>query len=160
MEPDVVLEGFDPVDLVDWHERGVLTGPNRESLKLPRRIRDGIEHRHQLLCGVLVRRASQPFHGPLERELKAFFGYRFEEIVDRCDFECPDRILVVRSHEDDRRHALYSNGMDHGKAIGPRHLHVKKYEIRSLLTNESGRLSSVSRFRNRLDLGLTGEQQL
>jgi hypothetical protein len=58
VEPDVVLEGFDPIYLVDWHEKGVLAGPNRESLKLPRRIRDGIEHRHQLFCGILVRCAS------------------------------------------------------------------------------------------------------
>ena len=50
--------------------------------------------------------------------------------------------------------------MDYRKAIGPRHLYVKKYEMRSLLTNKSNRLSSVSRFRNRLDLGLTAEQQL
>jgi len=160
VEPDVVLEGFDPVHVVDWHERSLLAGPNRESLKLPRRIRDGTEHRHQLLRGVLVRGASQPVDGPLERERKALFGYRFEEIVDRCDFECPNRILVVRGHEDDWRHALYSNGIDHRKAIGTWHLHVKKYEIRPLLANESDRLSSVSRFRNRLDLRLTAEQQL
>ena len=160
MEPDVVLEGFDPIHLVDWHEKGVLAGSNRESLRLPRRIRDGIEHRHQLFCGILVRRVSEPANGPLERELKAFLGYRFEKIVDRCDFERPDRILVVRGHKDNRRHALCSNGMDYRKAIGPRHLHIKKYEIRSLLTNKSDRLSSVSRFQDRLDLGLTAEQQL
>jgi hypothetical protein len=92
--------------------------------------------------------------------LKALLGYRFEEIIDRCDFERPERILVVRGHEDNRRHALCSNGMDHRKAIGPRHLHVKKYEIRFPLTNKSDRLSSVSRFRDGLDMGLTAEQQL
>jgi len=50
--------------------------------------------------------------------------------------------------------------MDRRKAIGPRHLHVKKYEIRSLPANNCDRLSSVSRFQNRLDLGVSAEQQL
>jgi hypothetical protein len=50
--------------------------------------------------------------------------------------------------------------MNHREAIGPRHLHVEKYEIWSLLTNKSDGLSSVSRFRDRLDLGLTAEQPL
>ena len=135
-------------------------GSNRESFKLPGWIRDGIEHRHQLLCGILVRRAPYPANGPLERERKASLGYRFEEIINRCDFKRPERILVVRGHEDDRRHALCSNGMDNREAIGPRHLHVKEHEIRFLLTNKSNRLASVSRLRNRLDLGLTAEQQL
>jgi hypothetical protein len=50
--------------------------------------------------------------------------------------------------------------MDHRKSIDARHLDVKKHEIGFLLANESGRLSSVSRFGDRSDLGLTAEQQL
>jgi hypothetical protein len=48
--------------------------------------------------------------------------------------------------------------MDHGKAIGPRHLHVKKHEIGFLLTDKRYRLPAVSRFRDRFDLGLAAEQ--
>jgi hypothetical protein len=101
-----------------------------------------------LICGIRVRRVAQPANGPLEGEVKAFLGYRFEEIIDGCDFERAESILVVRGNEDDRRHALCSNGMDHREAVGPRHLYVKKYEIRFLITNKSDRLSSVSRFRD------------
>lgn len=91
MEADIILEGFDPLHVVDWHENGALAGSNCESFKLPRGIRDGIEHRQDLLCSILLRRASQPADGPPERKRKAFLGYRREEIVDRCDFERPDR---------------------------------------------------------------------
>ena len=96
----------------------------------------------------------------LERERKAILRDRLEQIVDRGDLERPDRILVVRGHEDHRWHPLCSNGLDDRKAVGSRHLHVEEHQVRLLLANEGDRLSSVSRFRDGFDLRLTAEQPL
>src|SRR6185312_8240554 len=71
-----------------------------------------------------------------------------------------DRVLVVRGHEDHRRHALCSNGVDDGKAVGAWHLHVEKHQIRFLLANEGDGLSPISGIRNGTNLRLAAEQQL
>lgn len=148
VDTDIVLEGFDPIDLINGHEGSVLAGSNGESFKLPRWIRDGVKHGQHLFCSVLVRSVLQPAQGTLERERKAVLGYRFEEIIDCCDFKCPDRILVMRGHKDNRRHALRPYGMDDRKAIDARHLNIEEYEVRILFANESNGFPSIARLRN------------
>ena len=91
---------------------------------------------------------------------KALLGDRLEQIVERGDLERADRILVVRGHEDHRRHALRSDRVDDREAVHPRHLHVEQHQVRRLLANDGDRLASVARFRYGLDAGLTAEQQL
>src|SRR5262252_891940 len=81
-------------------------------------------------------------------------------MVQSGDLECPDRILVVRGHEDHRRHALRPDGLNDGKAVGSGHLHVEKHQIRLLLANQDDRFSSVSCFADETDLRLAAEQQL
>ena len=83
--------------------------------------------------------------GSLKRERKALLGYWFEEIIDRCDFERPDRILVVRGHEDDWGHALRSNGVNDRKSVSARHLDIEEDEVQLSFTNESNGLTSVAR---------------
>jgi hypothetical protein len=70
----------------------------------------------------------------------------FEQIIDRCDLERPNRILVVGGHENHRWHELCSNGMDDRKAVGSRHLHIEEHQVRLLLANQGDCLSSVSCF--------------
>jgi hypothetical protein len=154
-KPDVVLERFDPIHLVDWQKQGALAGSNRESLDLPRRIRYGIEHCQHLFRGILVRHGLQPADGAIERECKALFRHWFQEIVDRGDFKGPDGVLVVRGHEDERRHALCSDGVDDRKAISSWHLHVQEHKVRFFLANEGDCLPPVSRFGDRFHLRLT-----
>jgi len=109
-------------------------------------MRDGIEHRQHLLGGILMRCATQPPERSPECELKTFLGYRLQEIIDCRDFERSDRILVVRGHEDDRGHAVRSNGVDDGESVGARHLHIEEHKVEFLLPNESNGFASVACF--------------
>src|SRR6478672_7099460 len=98
--------------------------------------------------------------GPLERDGESLLRDGLEQIVERGDLECSDGVLVVSGHEDHRRHALCSNGVDDREAVGSRHLHVEKHQVRSLLPNQDDRFSPVSGFRNGSHLRLAAEQQL
>ena len=56
VQPDVVLEGFDPVHILHGHEERPLAGSHREARELPRRVRDRVEHREDLARRLVVRR--------------------------------------------------------------------------------------------------------
>jgi hypothetical protein len=36
-----------------------------------------------------------------------------QQVVERADLERPQRVLVVRRHEDDERHPVGADGFDH-----------------------------------------------
>jgi hypothetical protein len=54
VQANLVLEGFDPIHLIDQHENRALARSDREPLELPERLRNCVEHRQHLSRGVLV----------------------------------------------------------------------------------------------------------
>jgi hypothetical protein len=61
-------------------------------------------------------------------------------------------MLVVRGHEDHRRHSIRANGAHDAKAIQFRHLHVEQHEIRAKLADALDGRASVAAFLHDLDI--------
>ena len=70
---------------------------------------------------------------PVECGLKPFVAEGLQQVVGGVCLERPNRVLIVRRHEDDLRQArcprVSREQIDHGKAVEFRHLHVEKHDV-------------------------------
>jgi hypothetical protein len=70
----------------------------------------------------------------------------------------PHGMLVERGHEHDRRHAVSSDRLDHGKAIDLGHLHIEEDEIGRERANGGDRRRPIPALSDDLDARLVPEQ--
>ncbi len=66
------------------------------------------------------------------RLAQALVGEGLEQVVDGGDLERVERELVVGRHEDDGRHRVRADLLQHLEAVHARHLHVEEDEVRPL----------------------------
>ena len=89
--------------------------------------------------------AADPGFHSLQRLLKPFPVEGLQQVIDGADLEGPQRILVISGHENSARHALGTNGFEDSKAVQPRHLDIKKKEMRLVaLYRRHGRASPLA----------------
>src|SRR5437588_12966741 len=84
---------------------------------------------------------------PPERFAEALFADGFEQIVESVHLKGPQRKLVMRRDENHPRQRNFCRvqRLNDSKAVQPRHLHVKKNQIRPMVFDRrDGRLAPVS----------------
>ena len=57
---------------------------------------------------------------------------RLQQVIERAHLEGPQRVLIVRGDEDDHRHLLRPDRLQHLEPVGARHLDVQEDEIRRI----------------------------
>ncbi len=79
-------------------------------------------------------RAIDRFGQPLRAE-------RLQQIVDRVDFECLQRVLIVRGDED--HGDVAADEIEHLEAVELRHLDVEEQQIRLQFGDDLDRLEAI-----------------
>ena len=82
------------------------------------------------------RRSRSPPFDALQLLLRAGEGLaealaveRLEQVVDRVHVERAQRVAVVGGDEDDERHLVGADRVDHVEAVGAGHLHVEEHQV-------------------------------
>ena len=77
---------------------------------------------------------------------------RLEQVIERVHFERAQRVLVVGGDEDDRRHPLGADRVDHAEAVDAGHLDVEEDEVRRLVLDGRDRLRAVAALADDFDV--------
>jgi hypothetical protein len=155
MQPHVVAVPFDPVDRVDREEADALSAPHGDPLEPVRaRAEQAVQAGRQVRRG----RARRPGAHPAERLAEALPGERLEEVVDRPGLEGGERVLVIRGHEDDRRHHTHSDGVEHLEPVHFGHLDVQEEDIGLEREDRVDRGGPVLALPHQIDIGLGRDQ--
>ena len=96
--------------------------------------------------------------GALERVVEALAVERLQQVVERPDLERPQRVLIVGGDEDDERHALGADRLDHLEAVHLRHLHVEEHQVRRVIQDGGDGLLAVAALADDLDVRLGAKQ--
>ncbi len=94
----------------------------------------------------------------IEALLEAIAAERFQQVVERVDFEGLQRVLVVGGDEDDHRHLVGADLLDDPEAVDGGHLDVEEYQFgRELLDGAHG-LDAIGALADHFDVGLLRQQ--
>src|SRR5271163_5280738 len=110
MQASVIVGGFDPVNLGDFHEcdpAGTLDG---QTLHLSRQI----SAMDDLLLGTV--------EGPIESRIVE----GLQQVIERPRLESAQCIMVICGHEYDCGWKVLAQQFEHVEAIALRHLHVEE----------------------------------
>src|SRR5204863_6732057 len=80
----------------------------------------------------------------LERIAEAIAIERLQEVIERPHLEGAKRVLIVRRYEDDQRHLLGADGLNHLEAVHLRHLDVEEHEVGRQLDDGFGGFFAVA----------------
>ena len=162
---DVVAGGFDPVEVGDFHEaRAVAVADGEAGDVGGRRIgggagggarfEEGEEARGGVVGGVFSRELVA---GALEGSAKAGGFERFEEVVERVEFEGADGVGVEGGDEDDDGRFLLEFAED-GEAGHLGHLDVEEENVGEALAEGGESGAAVGALAEDLNVGLGGEE--
>src|SRR5215510_13720188 len=106
----------------------------------------------ELLLFELCLRPSQGF-------IKSFIVKWFEQVIERVEFKCPNRILVVCRHKDDDRQLINGKRFEHPEAVQVGHLDVEENESRRVPPDRDHRLTAVRALANDREI-ISAAQQI
>jgi hypothetical protein len=113
VQAGVIIGGFDPVDFRQSHKPDLAN------------TFDG-----QAIWACRMKSALQDsLFGARQRTFEAWVVERFQQVIQSARLECPQRILIIGSHEHDRGRHLRSEEFQHVKPIALRHLHIEKDQV-------------------------------
>ena len=88
---------------------------------------------------------------------------RLEQVINRIQLECLDRVLVEGGGEDHVRNFdlgfLVDQAPHHFQAILAGHGHIQKHEVRLVLLNQMQRLDAIARLGYHMNLGVGLQQE-
>ena len=87
-----------------------------------------------------------------ERGSEPLGAERFEQVIERVDFERGERVFVVRGDEDNGRHVLAERARE-CEAIHLRHLDVEKHQVGRGGLDDGDGLRSRRAFADDFDVG-------
>lgn len=157
VDPQIVVGGLEPVDVLDANRLDSTAGTDRDSAQGTARIGAGLEETPQLLddfSGVLCALASDSLESlPEPKPIEGL-----QQIVDRFDLESPDRVLVVRRDEHDGGQVVVRQLLDDREAVHSRHLDVEEDDVGMVLPDSFDRFGSIGGLADDTDgLGLGKE---
>src|SRR5688572_21013082 len=156
VQPDVVAVSLEPVDLASLEDDRFLVGTYRKSrcpscsrlrrnagkFVFPELAKHGSETPLRL-AGV---RRLEAFPDLSECFVKPPVVEGLQEVIGRVDVESVERMRVKRSHENDRRHRVDADLVDHSESVELRHLDVEKYDVGLMLTDTLDSFEPVRAF--------------
>src|SRR6185437_348855 len=77
--------------------------------------------------------------------MHALFIEWFKQVIDSVDFKSFNRVLVEGGAKDDlgQRDFLVDQFLDHAKTVEPRHLEIKKQDVRRMLFDQVHRFQAI-----------------
>ena len=112
-----------------------------------------LDQRQEAAAEVAVLVAFELFAGALQRVGEALAVERLQQVVERPHLERLQRVLIVGGDEDDERHLVGADRLDHLEAVHLRHLHVEEHEVRRVVVNSGDGLFAVARLRDQFESG-------
>jgi hypothetical protein len=162
MNAGIIVGGFDPFDLVDGNKRVFRPVWNQQAfgvrLHIERRTVDVLEKAIELRLYSERRVCRDSLFHPGNSGLQPFGVDGFDEIVQRVNVECPDRVDVVGRDEDSERHMHYTHSFHYLEAGIPRHLNVEKDKIDRLCLQKGNNLVTISTFFNDLNIRMDSQE--
>ena len=95
--------------------------------------------------------------GSRKRFLEPLLCYRLQKVVERIDFECLNRVLVMGCHEYYGGHVLHADCASDFKTVHLRHLNIEEDQIRFERTDHLQRFFAVARLVNGADFLVDGQ---
>ena len=158
VQPHVVPGSLDPIDLVGAQEEQAPTRLDDQAIR-PRLIAPQIlDERQQPPAEIAALVPLDLMPRALERLGEALTIERLQQIIERAHLEGSQRMLVVGGHEDDERHPLAADRLDHLEAIHLGHLHVEEHQVRLVVDDGRHCLLTVAALRDDLDVWLVRQQ--
>src|SRR5579871_926205 len=143
VQADIIIGGFDPIDIGDRQEQNLTSVFDRYSFRLRGRRLPG----------------SDVLFGTVQGALEASVVEWFQQIVESACLECAQSVLVVGSHEDQGRRQVRTQPFQDVEAVTFRHLHVEKNNFRLLPGNFAQGLHSTAAFAYQDNFRVLLEQQ-
>src|SRR5687768_14144830 len=130
----VLAVGLDPVELRSFEEDDPPFRFDYETFQIGTLLSDGLEQSGDLLLVIVSLAAVSKFlvnsrHGLIETKLVE----RLQQVIERCGFECPNSVLLVRGNKDDLRQSGRAKSLKCREAVYLRHLHVEENKVRLFL---------------------------
>src|SRR5438034_1090251 len=154
----IISVRFDPLDVPDTNEDDPAVRFEGETLGFPRVRSQTFQQRGQALVRHTFFTVSQSFARMRQRFLETLTVERFQQIINRVHFKGLERVLVVSRHKYHQRHRLARDRRTNLETTEPRHLHIEKNQVRSLLLDRGDRLSSIAAFADDIEIALEPEQ--
>jgi hypothetical protein len=124
---DKLAGGLDPINRIASQEKGPLRRTHHQPVSAPYPLpRVQLLEQGQYPAGnSALRSAAVPRRRAAHGLPQPILIDRLQQIIERMDLERPDRILVVRGDEDDRRLMRVAQSSHHLESVEPRHLDVE-----------------------------------
>jgi hypothetical protein len=100
---------------------------------------------------------AQTLERPRHRRGEARSPERLEDVVQRVDIECANRVFVVRGDEHDAPRDVGTQRFEDAESVEIGHLDVEKEKVWSRATHQRDRLTSVRRFTDHRNVGVIRE---
>src|SRR5262245_50930946 len=138
MQAGVITFGFDPVDLFDSDEKNTPGGFDDQARKWPGLDRRGLPCSRSLPALMIFEQSKHPFAElaklllfelhlrPPQGLFKSFIVKWLEQVIERVEFKCLYRIMVVGCHKDDDRQLFGGERFEDPEAVQIGHLNVEK----------------------------------
>ena len=149
----------DPIDLVGAKEEQAASRLYDQAIGARLIAAQVLDQGQQAAPQIAALIALDLFARALQRVGEPLAVERFEQVVERADLECAQRVLIVGGDEDDQRHALAADRFDHFEAVHLRHLNIEEDEIRLVIDDGGHGFFSVAALRDDLDIAFTGQQR-
>ena len=136
----VIAVGFDPGDLADRDEVGALGFTDKQAFRKAAPMQDFSDQgpqagrRNAGVSGILRMLPA----GTTNNFAEAILRNRFQQVIERVDFEGLESIAIVRSNEDESRGfdvRVGRNGANDVETIGAGHLNVEENHVGTVLFN-------------------------
>src|SRR5262245_15386586 len=159
VQGDVVVRGFDPVDVDEIDHDYAVAQPDRQSAQEPLaaagEIVEEVEHARIEHCPAVLRDAGSR---TLQRLRKFFSTHRLEQKVEGVHLESAQCVAIERRHENDGRQAIAADRLEHVETVHLRHLDVEQHNVRRQRTDGRRGGAAVPRLADDVHVGNLSEE--
>jgi hypothetical protein len=153
----VVVGGFYPVDFIDAEEQDSLARFDGQPFEILLFFFNVLNQIAQFPVYRFKVAVADSAPGSVNRFAESRAIYGLKQIIERVNFECPQRVLIISRYENDRRHSFRSNLVYYGESAEARHLDIEKDQIGRESLNCLDCPAPVRAFADNLEIHLFAE---